>query len=69
MKPQEPDAPTSNRINQTIRFDKLDGLILSIPMAVRCTVGSDEDVLLLAKWYLTRGRGKIHDNSRSCSGG
>jgi hypothetical protein len=38
------------------------------PTAVSDTVGSDEGVILLAKWLLIRGRDKIHDNSRSCAG-
>jgi hypothetical protein len=33
------------------------------------TVGSDEGVILLAKWLLIRGRDTIHDKSRSCAGG
>jgi hypothetical protein len=38
-------------------------------MAVRDIIGSDEGVLLPVKWHFTRGRNKIHDNSRSCGGG
>jgi hypothetical protein len=57
-------------IGQTdVRFDKSDGPISSAPMAVRDIIGSDEGVLLSVKWHLTKGRNKIHDNSRSCGGG
>jgi hypothetical protein len=45
------------------------GLVLSGPTTVRGTIGSSEGILLPAKWHLTRGRVKIHDNSRSCGGG
>jgi hypothetical protein len=30
---------------------------------------SGEGVLLPAKWHLTRGRDKMHDNSRTCGSG
>jgi hypothetical protein len=66
---QELKAPTQNRANQTVRFGKLDDLVSSGPTVVKGTVGSDEGVLLPAKWCLTRGRDKMHDNSRSYGGG
>jgi hypothetical protein len=66
---QEPEAPAQNKANRTVRFGKSDGPISSAPVAVRGTVSSDEGVLLPAKWHLTRGRDKIHDNSRSCGDG
>jgi hypothetical protein len=47
---------------------KPDGLVLSALTAIRGTVGSDEGILLLAKWCLTKGRDKIHNNSKSCGG-
>jgi hypothetical protein len=43
--------------------------VSSIPTAIRGTVGSGEGVILLAKWHLTRGTDKIHNNSRSCGSG
>jgi hypothetical protein len=66
---QEPETPARNRANWTVQFSKLDGPVSSAPAAVRGTVDSGEGVLLPAKWRLTRGRDKIHDNSSSCGGG
>jgi hypothetical protein len=37
---QEPEAPTQNRKNWTVRFVKSDGPVLSILMVVRGTVGT-----------------------------
>jgi hypothetical protein len=37
---QEPGAPAQNRKNQTVRFDKLDGPVLSISTTVRGAVGT-----------------------------
>jgi hypothetical protein len=50
-------------------FDKLDCPISSVLVAVRGTIGSDEDVLFPAKWHLTMKENTIHDNSRSCGSG
>jgi hypothetical protein len=55
--------------NRTVQFDKLDGPVSLAPAAVKGTIGSGEGVLLTAKWRLTKGRDKIHNNSRSCGGG
>jgi hypothetical protein len=45
----EPEAPGQNRVNRTVQFDKSNVLILSVPTAVRDTIGSGEGVLLLTK--------------------
>jgi hypothetical protein len=55
--------------HRTVRFGKPGGMVSLAPTAVKGTVGSNEDVLFLAKWHQTRERDKIHDNSRSCGGG
>jgi hypothetical protein len=52
---QEPETLAQNRANWTIRFGKPDGLVSSVPVAVRGTVGSREGILLPAKWCLSRG--------------
>jgi hypothetical protein len=44
-----------NRANRIVRFDKLDDLVSSAPVAVRGIVGSGEGVILPVKWRLTRG--------------
>jgi hypothetical protein len=66
---QESETPVRNRVNETIRFDKLNDPILSAPTAVRSTAGSDEGVLFPAKWHLTKVGDMVHDNSGSCGNG
>jgi hypothetical protein len=66
---QESEALAQNRTNRIQRFGKPEGPVLSVPTVVRGTVGFGENVLLPFKWHLTRGRDKIHDNSRSCGSG
>jgi hypothetical protein len=61
--------PLKTEKNWTVQFDKLDGSVSLAPAAVKGTIGSGEGVLLTAKWHLTKGRDKIHNNSRSCGGG
>jgi hypothetical protein len=51
---QEPEAPTQNWANQTIRYGKQDDSVSSAPTAIRGTVGSSEGVIFLAKWRLTK---------------
>jgi hypothetical protein len=52
-----------------VRFGKLDCPVSLAPAAVKGTIGFGEGVLFLAMWRLTKGKNKIHDNSRSCGGG
>jgi hypothetical protein len=59
---QEPEAPARNRKNQTVRFDKPDGLILSIPTAVsgaantrRESFSSDQ---VMSGWKIGKNHGK-----------
>jgi hypothetical protein len=49
------------------KLGKLDGLVWQTGLSG--FVDSDEGVLLLVKWRLTKKENKIHDNSRSCGGG
>jgi hypothetical protein len=42
---QESKAPVQNRENQTLRFDKPDYLVLSIPIAVRGAIGTQRESL------------------------
>jgi hypothetical protein len=65
---QEPEAPARSWANQMVWFGKLDCLVSSAPVAVRGTVSSGEGILFPAKWHLTRGKNKIHNNSRSYGG-
>jgi hypothetical protein len=65
---QELEALALNEANQTVWFSKSDGLVSSALVAVRGTVCFHKGVFLPAKWHLTRGRNKIHDNSRICGG-
>jgi hypothetical protein len=59
----------SHRVNRTNWFVKSDGPISLVSVAVKGTVGFGEGILLPTKWCMTRGRDKIHDNSRRCGGG
>jgi hypothetical protein len=59
----------SHRVNRTNWFVKPDGPISSVSVAVKGTVSFSEGILLPTKWCMTRGRDKIHDNSRRCGGG
>jgi hypothetical protein len=52
-----------------LKQGKPEGPVSLALAAVEGTVGSGEGILLPAKWHLTRGRDKIHDNSMSCGGG
>jgi hypothetical protein len=63
---QELKALAGNRANRIVRSGKSNSPISSALTAVRGTIGSSKGILLQAKWNLTRGRDKIHDNSWSC---
>jgi hypothetical protein len=69
MKRTRARSSCSKQANWTVRFDKPDGPVSSAPTAVRGTVGSDEGVIFLAEWCLTRGKKMNHDNFGGCSGG
>jgi hypothetical protein len=49
---QEPKAPIQNRENQTLRFDKLDYPVLSIPTASGALSPLDERASPPTKWHL-----------------
>jgi hypothetical protein len=65
----EMEALAQNYRNQILRFGKPERSVLSGSIADKGTVDSDEDILLPAKWHLTRGRARTTTNPRGCSGG
>jgi hypothetical protein len=61
---QEPEAPAQNRKNQTVRFGKPDGLVLSIPMAGRGATDTRRGSFSSDQATYGRKIGKNHGNPR-----
>jgi hypothetical protein len=58
-----------NSRNRMLQFQKSEGLVLSILVAVRGTASVDEGALRLAKWCLDGGRMMTTAHPRDCGGG
>jgi hypothetical protein len=62
---QEPEAPTQNWANQTIRYGKQDDSVSSAPTAIRGSVGSSEGGHFPSQVASNQDRVKVDD----CGGG